>query len=372
MEERIITIASCTYSRAQIIKGKLEDEGIECFLSNENLIQPDISSGVEVRIRENDAENAYAIVEELMEQYSDIEKHFGAHGKRIKKILVPVDFSEQSVNACYYALGLANKLKANIELLHAYFIPVVSADPYFDSYAFQLDIGNIATTMINEGKTRMKKLVKELKNQMKKEEFTGFKISSKVEQGIAVDVILDYAEKFKPGLIVIGTRGSGESSPDIMGSVAKKIIEKAAVPVFAIPLKSVYVGIKYMHRVLFATNYDESDIESMRKLMNLLSLFEMKIYCVHIAADGDDPLDHAKMEGIKSRFMEEFSNRNIVCEIIEQDDVLQGIEEYIDEKDIDLVALTTRKRGIIEKLFNPGITKKMLFHSNIPLLVFHS
>ena len=372
MEERIITIATCPYSRAQLIKGKLEDEGIECFLSNVNLVQPDISAGVEIRIRENDADKGYTIVEELMEEYNDIAKHYGSSEKKIKKILVPVDFSEQSTNACNYALSLANKLKADIKLLHAYFIPVVSGDPYFDSYSFQFDINNLADTLVKEGKSQMKKLVTELKDRSKKEQFTDIHISSSLIQGIATDVILNYSDEYKPGLIVIGTRGTNPNGSEIIGSVTKKIIAKSTVPVFAIPQKSVYVGIKYLHRVLFATNYDESDISSMRKLMNLISPFEMKIYCVHIAADGDDPLDHAKMEGIKKRFLEEFSDTDIVCEIIEQDDVLQGLEDYIDEKDIDLIALTTHKRGMIERLFTRSLTRKMLFHSNVPLLVFHS
>jgi nucleotide-binding universal stress UspA family protein len=57
---------------------------------------------------------------------------------------------------------------------------------------------------------------------------------------------------------------------------------------------------------------------------------------------------------------------------MERKDVFQGLEDYIDEKDIDMIALTTHKRGIIEKLFNPSLAKRMLFHTNIPLLVFHS
>jgi hypothetical protein len=63
MEDKVITIISCPYSRAHLIKGQLEAEGIECFLSNINLVQPDIASGVDVNINKEDASRAYEIIE---------------------------------------------------------------------------------------------------------------------------------------------------------------------------------------------------------------------------------------------------------------------------------------------------------------------
>ena len=78
------------------------------------------------------------------------------------------------------------------------------------------------------------------------------------------------------------------------------------------------------------------------------------------------------MDNLKKQFVEDLKNYKVVCDITENDDIFEGIEEYIDKKDIDLLALTTHKRGMFEKLFDPGITAKMLFHTNIPLLVFHS
>ena len=65
MEEKIITIASYPYSRAQLLKGRLEAEGIECFLSNINLVQPDISTGVKVKINDTDADLAFKIIDEI-------------------------------------------------------------------------------------------------------------------------------------------------------------------------------------------------------------------------------------------------------------------------------------------------------------------
>ena len=61
-EDRLITIAIYTYEKAQIIKGILENEDIPVAIQNVNLIQPVISSGVRVRIRERDLPHALQIL----------------------------------------------------------------------------------------------------------------------------------------------------------------------------------------------------------------------------------------------------------------------------------------------------------------------
>ncbi len=52
--------------------------------------------------------------------------------------------------------------------------------------------------------------------------------------------------------------------------------------------------------------------------------------------------------------------------------VLQGIEDYCDEINADLLVMSTRKRGFIEAFItNPSLTKKMILNTHIPLLVYH-
>jgi nucleotide-binding universal stress UspA family protein len=50
---------------------------------------------------------------------------------------------------------------------------------------------------------------------------------------------------------------------------------------------------------------------------------------------------------------------------------IPALEKYVAENNIDLIAMTKRKRNMIAKLFSPEITRKILFHTDIPLLVFH-
>lgn len=161
MEDRIVTITSCHYARAQLIKARLEAAGIECFLTHINLVQPGVATGVRVKIQEKDAETAGKIIEEIMGMTGE-EKHATIQKlKRIRRILVPVDFSEYSDNACEYALGLAVKLKAEIKLIYSYFNPLVGSEPYLENNAVAFHFDQILGDIAKEAKSQISNLKKD-------------------------------------------------------------------------------------------------------------------------------------------------------------------------------------------------------------------
>ena len=63
MEDKLVTLAIHTFEKAQILKTMLETEGIEVYIHNVNQIQPVVSAGVRVRIKESDLPHALKITE---------------------------------------------------------------------------------------------------------------------------------------------------------------------------------------------------------------------------------------------------------------------------------------------------------------------
>ena len=53
------------------------------------------------------------------------------------------------------------------------------------------------------------------------------------------------------------------------------------------------------------------------------------------------------------------------------DNLLKGLDQYIKDNQIDIITLTSYKRNIFARLFNPSIARKMIFHSDTPLLVIN-
>jgi hypothetical protein len=63
---------------------------------------------------------------------------------------------------------------------------------------------------------------------------------------------------------------------------------------------------------------------------------------------------------------------SVTCQMVTGEDVLTDLEKYIQENSIDILSLTTHKRNMITRIFNPSIARKMVFHLKTPLLVFHA
>ena len=190
-------------------------------------------------------------------------------------------------------------------------------------------------------------------------------------RGITHEEILEKSEQYQPDVIITGYRGKGEKPGDIIGGVTQRIMEKADVPVLAVPEKAEYQGIGNIN-IMYVTDFDDSDYVAIEKLMNIVNPFNVRLHCVHISSHDTNKWDKVKMESFRGHITEIYPNQTFNCDLIEQDDELKGIQDFVQEKHIDIISLVTHKRNIISKLLNPSIAKKLLFHTNIPLLVFHA
>ncbi len=372
MEDKLITIAIHNYARAEVLRSKLESEGVECYLKNVNLIHSSISGGVKVRVASRDLEKALRIVEKMSEQFRDeYMDELNDSSRGVQRILVPIDFSDYSVNACRYAIGLAERLNAEIKLMHVYYNPVVNSMPLTDTYYYQVNMDEVIREIEVRAKSNMEEFYRDLKDKIEQEKIEGVKIDYALVRGIASEEIILESEAYKPDVIIIGTRGQGEKENDLIGSVTAKIIEDTKVPVLVIPEDSLYQGIATIN-ILYATNFDDSDYKAIQKLMNIISPFDIRLFCVHIGTIDSNVWDKVKMDSLKEKLKTQYADYEIECSIIEEDDFLKGIQELIRVKKIDIISLVTHKRNLLSKLLNPSLARKVLFHTNIPFLVFHS
>jgi nucleotide-binding universal stress UspA family protein len=131
-----------------------------------------------------------------------------------KKILVPVDGSEQSFKATEFAADLANPYDATIHLLHVFklsVIPVGLGDYVMTDRVELQALGNKIITIADE-KAR-KKDVKQ--------------IETAVVEGDPSERIINYAKDHDVDIIVIGSRGLGTFKGLLLGSVSNKVSHRA-------------------------------------------------------------------------------------------------------------------------------------------------
>jgi nucleotide-binding universal stress UspA family protein len=372
MEEKIITLATNTFQHAQVLQNILESEGIQCFLQNANLIEGAVNSSVKIRIKESDLARAMKVMESIEEPGIEklAEKKSGRPPK--PRVLLPVDFSDYSLKASDMAMDWAIRLQAEITVLHVYFNPIVNTLPFSEAYVYDTSLDEMIVDMEEQAENSMKEFMLEFKEKCKITAGDKISIKSKLVRGVAEEEILRFSEEYLPTVIIMGTRGKDRKAADLIGSVTAEVIEMARVPVMAIPEDFDYQGIDKIKNVLYATNFEEHDFVALDKLERIVKPLEVKIFFVHVGPESGNKWDKLKLEGLKKHVEAKFPKSQVECDLIENEDFWVGLEGYIHKKKIDIISLTTRRRNLIARLINPSVGKKMLFHTNTPILVFHA
>ena len=373
MEDKLVTLAILTYAKAQILKNVLENEGIETYIMNVNQIQPVISSGVRVRIKESDLPHALKITESSAWLSEEV---VGGKSPKIEKtsnkVLIPVDFSNYSLKACEFGFNFAHNIGAEVVLLHVYFTPIYATSlPYGDVFNYQLADEENVKNILQKVHTDLKSLSDKVKEKVATGEFPNVKYTCVLREGIPEEEVLRYAKEYRPRIIVMGTRGKNQKDIDLIGSVTAEVIERSRVPVLAIPENTPFKEFSEVKRIAFITNFDQRDLIAFDSLISSLKPFKFAISLIHLSDDVKDTWNEIKLGGIKEYFQKQYPLLDISYDVVKNDDLLNSLDGYIKSNHIDIIALTSYKRNIFSRLFNPGIARKMIFHSDTPLLVIY-
>ena len=375
MEDKLVTLAILTYTKAQILKNVLENEGIETYIHNVNQIQPVVSSGVRLRIKESDLPRALKITESSTWLSESI---VGEKEPKVKdksnKILIPVDFSNYSMKACEFAFNLAKTENAEVILLHVYFTPIYASSlPYGDVFNYQIGDEESVKTIIQKVHSDLNALSEKIKEKVTSGEFPNVKYSCILREGIPEEEILRYAKEQRPMVIIMGTRGKNQKDIDLIGSVTAEVIDRSRTAVLAIPENTPFKQFSEAKRIAFITNFDQRDLIAFDSFISAWKPFNFVVSLIYLAdaKEVKDTWNEIKLAGIKEYFQKQYPELEIHYDVVKNDDFLKSFDEYIKTNKIDIITLTSYKRNIFARLFNPSIARKMIFHSDTPLLVIN-
>ncbi|MDX1442127.1 MAG: universal stress protein [Nitrosopumilaceae archaeon] len=138
--------------------------------------------------------------------------------KKIKKILVPLDGSKNSLRGLDEAIFLARQCHATITGL--YVIPIYPRNLADAIMPFQIHLTKVAKKLMSEAKNRCGK--------------KGIVFRSKIVIGSPTVEIQDLAKDGKFDIIIIGSRGLGGLKEAFLGSVANTIVHKSKIPVLVV------------------------------------------------------------------------------------------------------------------------------------------
>lgn len=371
MEDKLITLAIHTFEKAQILKTILETEGIEVYIHNVNQIQPVVSAGVRVRIKESDLPHALRIIEDSKWLHEEEMKEEVEANNNKKKILIPIDFSDYSIKACELAIRYAHKVNAEVMIMHAYFSPYFpSAIPMGDTLAYQNDEESVQN-VLNRVQVDIKGICTLIDKKMDAGEWPKVKYDYVLREGLPEEEILVYSKEYHPELIVMGTRGKSQKDMDLIGSVTGEVIEASKIPVLAIPENVPFEDLGKVKHIAFATSFNQRDLVAFDKFMTLIKNYNMQIHLFNVSTSKDE-WNEIRLTGVSEYFKKQYPDSDIVYKVLDDGDLLLAIEKFVREEHIDVITISTGKRNVLARIFNPSIARKMLFHTDTPLLVMHS
>jgi nucleotide-binding universal stress UspA family protein len=270
----------------------------------------------------------------------------------MKNILVPIDFSTASHNASKYAVSLASIFNAKLILLKV--IPP----------AFIIDDEAASSIIMSQAE-----LMEDNKNLVLKEiEILSKKhviaIEGFVGEGSPTDIIQEMANEKHADIIVMGMKGKGKSN-SVFGSTTTAVIRKSSLPVFVIPENALYQSID---NITFASDFDaDTDISYYTLLQELAEKYNSSIQILNVQKN-DSVMGSERVAGkmetdlIFSKFSHSFHS-------VENNNVVEGINKFIEKNPTDVLAMMAHKHSVFERMFGTVHTKLMSHQTQIPLLV---
>ncbi|MDE7025974.1 MAG: universal stress protein [Paramuribaculum sp.] len=364
--DRQITVAIHTYERALAIASLLEREGVKTSLQNVNLEHPTVSSGVRIRIYENDLPQALRIIENI-----DIfqNAHNDPDLDKASEILVPVDFSAHSKAACLLAFNFADSLNTEITLLHSYLSPkFIGALQLTDSLTYDVD-GDIEQEALNRNaRKNLHSYASILRTMIKTGDLPPVKFHEIVEEGVPEDAIRQYVKEHYPKLIVMGTRGADTKERELVGSVTAEVLDTCRVPVFTVP-EGANSSFSTMKNILFFSNFDQEDLLAIDALHQLLPQKSLDITLVPIPSKKFTVTSISTIDGVLKYFMSKYPQYTFDVDKVRPGNIAEDYARIAKSRHIDFIAVPNKKKNALARMFNPGIAHRLLFHSDMPMLV---
>ena len=351
------------------VKNKFENEGIECFFTNEGLILGSQYNPNEVllKVKAYQSEKAVKILLQIHKDYGLDKIREDKTFKDLKKILVPIKLGEGSFELIHYALPLAKKINAEIKLLYVYGDPTIAENKKHTASWEK----HVKIELREAHKKAQDKLVDfsvELKKKIPAELLASVKLHYRMLKGMPEFVISDACNRYQPDLVLMGTGKPTDENDEFLDKTVIKVIERSNYPVLAVPNSAEFHD-KEKLNVMYATDFYDSDNSSLNKLLSILQHFEKEIQCIHVDLN-DDPNHQKKVDQLNEMLEKEYANYHIQCKLFESNDVVKGFIEFVEKNNVDLISLSKQRRSAFYKMFHSNILGKLIITEKVPILIF--
>lgn len=289
--------------------------------------------------------------------------------RTMKTILLPVDFSANTLANCKHAIYLAGDKQTRLFLFHIYPDQIIVPDSSFpvgiDTDAF-FNV-ELITKLREQAEINIQKLKSEIQDFCQNEGHDKIEIDYLVTGGDAEWEIQEICKESSPDLIVMGTEGEGNKGI-LEGSIAKKLMNKLTVPILAIPKSFQQTSFK---NIMYATEFSDRDAPTLRTIFELFSHLHLIVHLVHFRFDERDSDSELKIEELEQVFEKERLAGKINFNLVPATEKADVLAAFTNKYEIDMIAFLSHKKNFFQHLFSQKISKSDFFKLKLPMLALN-
>ncbi len=278
----------------------------------------------------------------------------------MRKVLIPTDFSDNSLNAIRYALELFKYERSDFFIIHAYADNVYESETFSDREAFTV----IKEKVKAQTEDELKKIIKKIKkwSPNPKHKYTTFSLF-----GTLIDEANEVVDSENIDVLVMGTKGETNDRNITFGSNTLQVMKYVKCPVLAVP-----VGCKPYppNHVLFPTDFLLPFKKRELKLVSTIARsFVADINFLHVM--NFDNLSF-RQEDHKALLESCMGKNKVLFHKIKGSSLTSAIDAFIEKHQIDLLVMVNSRHSFLEDYLYQSTIDKIGLHIKIPFLVLQN
>ena len=272
----------------------------------------------------------------------------------MKRILVPMDFSEYAENALKAAAFFAKKNNAEIFLLHLLELPSQMSDAITTG------------SSVPEVMLFIDKANDFLQKATEQPYLEGITISTSVQFEKAFNGIMSFTKSNKIDLIIMGSHGTSGIEELLIGSNAEKVVRLSEIPVLVLKKD---INELHFDNFVFASDFSEETKEPFQKMIDFAEVFNAKLFLVMISTPNSfkNTVDAEKK---MKKFIKNFEIQNYSLHIFNDTNIENGIINFSKKVNANLIGLCTHGRTGLAHFFNGSISEDIVNHATKPVITF--
>lgn len=276
----------------------------------------------------------------------------------MQTILVPFDFSEEAEHAFDLAQQLATLAKCKLKLVHIVEVP--TAQSFSTMGEMNLDSTQLNQIYMIELVDKRKQQLKEIEAQHQNKPY---QFKTRISFGNPYAGISTEIAEIKADLVVMGSKGSAGLEELLIGSNTEKVVRHAVCPVITVKQPVDAVSIQ---KIIFASDFSEENKMVIQHIKSLQELLGAELSLVKINTPSF--FETSKDSSLKiKKFIQSHGLNNTQTVIYNSTSEEEGIIEYAEEINADMIAMATHGRTGFMHLLSGSIAEDVVNHAKRPV-----